>query len=164
MENLLEVLELDELHWYVSHKRPSEARQNVYLMTAVSRKPRQIVGFDVAFDKSAERIQGMVDTAPPAKTYYTDNYSAYEDVAYFGERVCGKSNTFTVESVNADLRHYIPILARRSRCFPRSLETLQAVLDVFVAAYNRFGGAKERFRRGRDPNARELPFSVLDFL
>ena len=57
MENLLEVLELDELHWYVSHKRPEEARQNVYLMTAVSRKPRKIVGFDVAFDKSAEPIQ-----------------------------------------------------------------------------------------------------------
>jgi len=160
----LEVLELDELHWYVGHKRPAEARQNVYLMTAVSRKPRKIVGFDVAFDKSAERIQGMVDTAPPAKTYYTDNYSAYEDVAYFGAHICGKSNTFTVESVNADLRHYIPVLARRSRCFPRSLETLQAVLDVFVAAYNRFGVAKERFRRSRHPNARELPFSVLDFL
>ena len=160
----MEVLELDELHWYVGHKRPIEARQNVYLMTAVSRKSRRIVGFDVAFDKSAERIQGMVDTAPPTKIYYTDNYSAYEDVAYLGEHIRGKSNTFTVESVNADLRHYIPILARRSRCFPRSLETLQAVLDVFVATYNRFGVAKERFRRGSDPNAGELPFSVLDSL
>jgi len=27
-----------------------------------------------------------------------------------------------------------------------------------------FGMAKLRFRHGRDPNARELPFSVLDFL
>ena len=95
---------------------------------------------------------------------YTDNYSAYESVAYFGEHVCGKSDTFTVESVNADLRHYIPILARRSRCFARSIETLQAVMEVFVAAYNRFGAAKARFRRTRNPNARELPFSVLDFL
>ena len=161
---MLEVLELDELHWYVGRKRPAGARRNVYLMTAVSRKPRKIVGFDVAFDKSANRIQGMIDIAPPAKTYYTDKYSAYEDVVYFGEHVRGKSNTFTVESVNADLRHYIPILARRSRCFPRSLETLQAVLDVFVAAYNRFGVAKEQFRRNRFRGARELPFSVLDFL
>jgi len=164
VDNLLEVLELDELHWYVKHKRPSEARQNVYLMTAVSRNPRQIVGFDVAFDKTAERIQRLVDAAPPAKIYYTDNYLAYGDVAYFGAHVCGKSDTFTVEGVNADLRHYIPVLARRSRCFPRSLEALQAVVEVFVAAYNRFGVAKEKFRRGRDPNARELPFSVLDFL
>ena len=75
-----------------------------------------------------------------------------------------KSDTFTVEGVNADLRHYIPILARKSRCFARSLDTLRAVLGLFVAAYNRFGVAKEKFRRGRDPNSRELPFSVLDFL
>jgi len=78
--------------------------------------------------------------------------------------VRNKDDTFTVEGVNADLRHYIPILARRSRCFPRKLETLRVVLDIFVEAYNRFGEAKMKFRRNRDPKARELPFSVLDFL
>ncbi|MCL1820692.1 MAG: hypothetical protein FWG36_08570, partial [Oscillospiraceae bacterium] len=78
--------------------------------------------------------------------------------------VSNKNDTFTVEGVNADLRHYIPILARRSRCFPRSLETLKAVLDVFVDAYNKFGIAKMKFRQNRNPNSRELPFSVLDFL
>ena len=75
-----------------------------------------------------------------------------------------KSDTFTVESVNADLRHYIPILRRRSRCFPRKLETLKAVLTVFADAYNAFGVAKMNFRHNRDKNSRELPFSVLDFL
>ena len=75
-----------------------------------------------------------------------------------------KSDTFTVESVNADLRHYIPILARRSRCFARKIVTLRAVVEVFVEAYNKLGIAKMKFRQGRDPNSRELPFSVLDFL
>ena len=75
-----------------------------------------------------------------------------------------KSNTFTVEGVNADLRHYIPLLARRSRCFPRKLETLYAVVAVFVDAYNKFGVAKMKFRQNRNPNARELLFSVLDYL
>ena len=75
-----------------------------------------------------------------------------------------KNDTFTVESVNADLRHYIPILRRRSRCFPRKLETLKAVLEVFADAYNAFGVAKMDFRQNRDPNARELPFSVLDYI
>ena len=53
---------------------------------------------------------------------------------------------------------------RRSRCFPRKLEPLKAVVEVFVEAYNAFGMAKMKFRQYRDPNARELPFSVLDFL
>ena len=67
-----------------------------------------------------------------------------------------------MEGVNADLRHYIPILARRSRCFARKIETLRAVMDVFVEAYNRFGIAKMKYRQNR--KSRELPFSVLDFL
>jgi hypothetical protein len=78
--------------------------------------------------------------------------------------VSNKNDTFTVEGVNADLRHYIPILRRRSRCFPRKLETLRAVIAVFVDAYNRFGVAKMEFRRNRNSKSRELPFSVLDFL
>jgi len=161
------IIEIDELYWFVGKKARSKTRENTYIITMVSREPRQIVGFDVAFDKSPARIQELVDNAPEAEKYCTDGYFGYVDVAYYGEHIrniCDKSNTFTVEGVNADLRHYIPILRRRSRCFPRKLETLQAVLRVFVDAYNAFGVAKMKFRQNRDPNARELPFSVLDFL
>jgi hypothetical protein len=69
---------------------------------------------------------------------------------------------FTVEGVNADLRHYIPILARSSRCFPRKLETQQAVLAVFAEAYNRFGAAKCKWRASHDKG--KVPFSVIHFL
>ena len=133
-------------------------------MTMVSRLPQQIVGFDVARDKSPERIQRIVDSAPESKKYCSDGWSGYIDVVYPGEfirNVRNKNDTFTVEGVNADLRHYIPILARRSRCFPRKLETLQAVLGVFD---NKFGVAKMKFRQNRNLKARELPFSVLDYL
>ena len=166
MDNF-EVLELDELYWFVGKKPRTQTRENVYVMTMVSRNPRQIVGFDVAFDKSPERIQKIVDASPTAKRYCTDGWSGYVDVVYPGEyvrNIANKNETYTVEGVNADLRHYIPILARRSRCFPRSLETLQAVVEVFAEAYNRFGIAKMNFRRNRNPKSRELPFSVLDFL
>jgi len=165
VDNFSDCVELDELYWFVGRKPQSETRENVYIMTAVSRSPRQIVGFDVAFDKSPKRIQAIVDTTPPAQRYFTDGWSGYVDVVYPGEyvrNVRDKSNTFTVEGVNADLRHYIPILARRSRCFPRKLETLQAVIEVFVEAYNRFGIAKAKFRSNR--KSCEPPFSILDFL
>jgi IS1 family transposase len=136
-------------------------------MTMVSRLPRQIVGWDATFDKSPERIQALVDAAPEAENYCTDGYFGYVDVMYPGlhvRNIHNKNDTFTVESVNADLRHYIPILARRSRCFPRGIDTLRAVLEVFAVAYNAFGVAKMKFRHGRDPKSRELPFSVLDFI
>jgi IS1 family transposase len=158
-------LELDELYWFVERKPRTETRENVYVMTMVSREPRQIVGFDVARDKSPARIQAMVDAAPEAEKYCTDGWFGYIDVAYPGKHIRNahdKSDTFTVEGVNADLRHYIPILARRSRCFARKLETLRAVITVFVEAYNRFGKAKLSYRSTH--TSKELPFSALDFL
>jgi len=106
-----------------------------------------------------------VDSAPPARFYASDGYLGYVDVVYPGKHIRNistKDDTFTVESVNADLRHYIPLLRRRSRCFPRSLETLKAVLEVFAEAYNKFGEAKEHFKQHRKNG--EPPFSVLDFL
>lgn len=142
MDNSYETLELDELYWYIERKSYGKTRENVYLMTMVSREPRQIVSFDVAYDKSPNRIQDMVDTSPYAQKYCTDGYLGYVDVIYPGKHIRNihnKNDTHTVESVNADLRHYIPILARRSRCFARKLETLRAVIEVFVDAYNRFG-------------------------
>ena len=131
----------------------------------VSRNPRQIVGFDVAYDKAPERIQKIVDSSPPAGEYCTDGYLGYLDIAYYGKHIRNvrdKKDTCRVESVNADLRHYIPLLRRRSRCFPRKIETLRAVMDVFVDAYNRFGAAKRHFRLTRSSG--NIPFSFLDFL
>ena len=165
VESLKSCLELDEMYWFVGKKPRTETRENTYIITMVSREARQIVGFDVAFDKSPERIQRMVDNAPEAEKYCTDGWFGYVDVVYPGKHIRNthdKSDTYTVEGVNADLRHYIPILARRSRCFARKLDTLYAVLEVFIEAYNRFGVAKMNFMRNR--KSRELPFSVLDYL
>ena len=159
------ILELDELYWFIERKAKTETRENVYVMTMVSRNPRQIVGFDVARDKSSSRIQGIVDNSPWAKQYCTDGYVGYTDTVFPGKHIYNirdKSNTFTVEGVNADLRHYIPVLARRSRCFPRTLDTLRAVVEIFVEAYNRFGVAKIRWRETHDRG--EVPFGVVDFL
>lgn len=165
MDNSYETLELDELYWYIERKSYSKTRENVYLITMVSREPRQIVSFDVAYDKSPNRIQDMVNSVPYAKEYCTDGYLGYVDVIYPGKHVRNihnKNDTYTVEGINADLWHYIPILARRSRCFARKIETLRAVLEVFVEAYNRFGRAKHHYRQFRQNG--EIPFSVVDFL
>ena len=159
--------ELDELYHFVERKGTGETRENCYVIAMVNRLPRQIAGIEAAFDKSPNRIQAMVDASPPAENYATDGYLGYIDVVYPGRHVRNirdKKDTCGVESVNADLRHYIPVLRRRSRCFPRSLDMLNAVLEVFAEAYNAFGVAKMKFRQNRDPNSRELPFSVLDFL
>jgi IS1 family transposase len=165
VHNPLEVAELDELYWFIGKKPRTETRENVYLITMVNREPRQIVGHDVSLSKSRDTIQNIVDNAPHSEKYYTDGYAAYAEVDYYGTHIQNfrdKSNTFTVEGINADIRHYIPLFARRSRCFARSLETLKAVMEIFVDAYNAFGEAKQQFRRLY--GNKELPFSLLNYI
>ncbi len=165
LKNNFQFLELDELYWFVSKKFKTETRENTYVITMVSRAPRQIVGFDAAQDKSPERIQAIVDSSPPAEQYYSDGYRGYTNIVYPGrykQNIHNKNDTFTVESVNSDLRHYIPVLARRSKCFARKLDTLKAVLEVFVDSYNKFGKAKYLYRLKRKNG--DVPFSLLDFL
>ncbi|GHU80640.1 hypothetical protein FACS1894191_6360 [Clostridia bacterium] len=77
VEKCIDCLELDELYWFIGQKADNETRENVYLMTMVSREPRQIAGFKVATDKSAAHIQRIVDNAPPAERYCTDGYIGY---------------------------------------------------------------------------------------
>lgn len=159
-----ETVELDELYWFLESKPHTKTRENVYIMIMASRKPRQIVAHVVSMDKSSQTIQKMVDAAPEAEKYCTDGYNGYLDVVFPGKHIFNihnKNDTFTVESMNADLRHYIPTLARRTRCFPRKLENLQAALDVFVRAYNPFGDAKARFCSLRPHSS--PPFSLFDF-
>ena len=111
-------------------------------MTMISRFPRQIVGFDVDKHKSSEKLQMIVDSVYLAEKYYTDGCKSYLDVDFNGkltQNIRDKSDTHLIESTNSDLRHHIPGLRRRSRCFYRSYETFRAVLSVFINAYNKFG-------------------------
>jgi hypothetical protein len=45
---VVNVLEVDELYWYLEHKPRTGTRENIYIMTMVSRKPRQIMGHVVS--------------------------------------------------------------------------------------------------------------------
>ena len=53
-------LELDELYRFLEEKPNTETRANVYVMTAVIRNPCMILGFDVAQDKTAQGMQGII--------------------------------------------------------------------------------------------------------
>ena len=91
------------------------------------------MGYDIAFDKSRKRIQNLVDSSPVySKIFYDGLHTSLKN----------KSQTYTVEGVNFDLRHYIPPLKRKSKCFFRSIYTMRAVFKIFVYSFNNFASAK----------------------
>ena len=79
----------------------------------------------------AESVQGY--------DYFSDAYEAYQTVLYWPaihHPMSDKSQTYSVEGTNADLRHYLARLRRRSRCFSRCEEALRNAIKLFVFAYN----------------------------
>ena len=173
-----DAFELDELYHFINRRIPLDLRQNSYVCTMTGRSPRQLVAFHVdnVIEKTA--IQDMVDSVKIADNYFTDGATIYLDVD-FGENrhvrnVHDKSDTHMIESTNADLRHYIAGLARKSRCFFRKQENKIAVLSVFIDAYNKFGEAKLKYRKpvqhkSENPSKHlhkwKYPtYSTLDFL
>ena len=163
----LNAFELDEIFWFIAERKGSENGVNAYVMTMISRKPRQIIAFDVDKTKAQSIIQRMVDNSPAADNYYTDGYFGYGEIAFPGyhySNPINKNDTHLVESINADLRHYIPGLRRRSRIFYRTFETFAAVLAIFVDAYNKYGERKMLYR-SKYPNRKgALPFNIFEFI
>jgi insertion element IS1 protein InsB len=102
----------------------------------------------VVGERTPAAIQQIVDEAPKAKWYYSDGLDAYSRLWYhFGRYKVseGKSDTYSVEADNAELRHYLARLARRSRCFSRCLHALKCALRLFAFCFNSRQLYKQRF-------------------
>jgi IS1 family transposase len=107
---------------------------------AVARDTGLIVGQAVSLDRGVETLQALVDTLPAAERFASDGHAAYAELIWpeGGQHVLsvGKEETHTIESVNANLRTYLKRLARRTRCFSRSLDALRRAIRLFVYYYN----------------------------
>jgi insertion element IS1 protein InsB len=109
------------------------------VVTEVDRTTRCITSWAVVWERTWEVLQGVVEGAAPAQQYYSDAFPTYETLVYYpGQHAVapGKSQTYSVEADNAELRHYLARLGRRSRCFSRSLAALRRAVKLFVHAWN----------------------------
>ena len=128
-------------------------------MTLVDRHSSCILAWRVAFERTEALLQAMVDEAPQAKFYYSDLFSTYRNLVYRPGRYTpmpDKSQTYRVEGDNAELRHYLARLARKSRCFSRCIQALRRAIRLFVYLWNR-----RQLHRQRFPH---YPASLIQFL
>lgn len=117
-------------------------------MTFVERSSSCIVGWRVGYDRDESSLQALLDASPQAVWYYSDLFATYRTLIYTPGThtpMPDKSQTYRVEGVNAELRHYLARLFRKSRCFSRSLHALQRSIKLFVYAWNRRQLYRQRF-------------------
>ena len=116
-------------------------------MTAVERETHCIVGWAVVWHRTEAVLQDLLDNSPYASRYYSDAFPLYQSAIYAGvhQALADKSETYSVEADNSELRHYLARLARKSRCFSRCLLALQRAVQLFIFAWNRRQLHKHRF-------------------
>jgi IS1 family transposase len=124
----------------------------------VDRATRCVLSWAVVAERTSEALQACLERAPQAKQYYSDAFPVY-DTLYYGapyELRSDKQETYAVEAVNADLRHYLKRLARKSRCFSRRLHSLILNIRLFVYCYNYRQLAQRQFP--------QYSFHLVDFI
>lgn len=124
----------------------------------MDRTTRCILSWDLVKERNTRTMQGCLDRALGARRYYSDALPVYGTL-YYGapfELRNDKKETYSVEAVNADLRHYLKRLARRSRCFSRSWRCLHQHVQLFVFCYNQRQLMKRRYPK--------YSFNLIDFL
>jgi IS1 family transposase len=117
------------------------------------------LSWDVALERTTEALQACLGRAPQAKQYYSDDaFPVYDTLSYGApyEIRTDKQETYSVEAVNADLRHDLKRLARKSRCFSRRMQSLARNIRLFVYCYNQRQLAKRTFPK--------YSFHLIDFL
>ena len=117
-----------------------------------------LLSWDVVHTRTTEAMQACLEQAPQAKQYYSDAFPLYDNLYYAApyEIRTDKKETYSVEAVNADLRHYLKRLARKSRCFSRRLDALAQNVRLFAFCYNQRQLMKHRYPK--------YSFHLIDFL
>ncbi|HZO91942.1 MAG TPA: hypothetical protein VFB38_26735 [Chthonomonadaceae bacterium] len=91
------------------------------------------------FTRTFDTMQPILDRAKGATHDFSDGLETYRTLLYAtGQHQVapGKSQTYSVEGDNADLRHYLARLHKKSRCFSRCPKALWRAVWLFVYAYN----------------------------
>jgi len=117
-------------------------------VTLVERRSSCIVGWRVVGERDADTLQAILDASAQAVWYYSDLFATYKALIYTPGThtpMPDKSETFRVEGVNAELRHYLARLRRKTRCFSKCIHALIRSLKLFVYAWNRRQLHKQRY-------------------
>ncbi len=117
-------------------------------MTFVERKTRCVVGWRIALERDEATLQDLLDDTPQAVCYYSDLFATYKALLYTPSThtpMPDKSETYRVEGVNAELRHDLARLRRKTRCFSKCVKALIPTIKLFVFAWNARQLYRQRF-------------------
>ena len=116
----------------------------IYLVLFVDRATRCIISWALVSQRTFDTMQPLADAvwqhSAQSRVFYSDQLETYRTLLYrqgTHKPQPDKSQTYSVEGCNADLRCYVSALIRRTRGFARSVESLRRLIWLWLFCYNR---------------------------
>lgn len=119
--------ELDELYTYVGNKD-----NECWIMYAINRSTRKVIECVVG-KRTTDNIKRVVEkvlTLKPKKIY-TDFLNIYPALIPASLHKASRYRTNRIERLNLTLRTHLKRLSRKTICFSRSLQMLEACLKIY---------------------------------
>ncbi|MFJ1425009.1 IS1 family transposase [Capnocytophaga canimorsus] len=130
-EKPISVVEIDELHSYLQSKK------YCWIWIAVDREGKRYLDFVVGNRgtetglKLWERIN-----QEETKAYCTDYWKSYKEFIPAEKHVQTKAETYTVESYNSRIRHYLARFRRKTKCYTKQLYMMIYSLKLLMLKLN----------------------------
>jgi insertion element IS1 protein InsB len=101
----------------------SKKEQKCWVWLAVDRAKRTILTVRLG-TRGLKNAWELIRRLPPSALFFTDYWQVYPVVLAGCRHIQGKAHTYTVESKNGQLRHYLARLKRRTLCYSKSIHML----------------------------------------
>ncbi|MFK8300197.1 IS1 family transposase [Capnocytophaga canimorsus] len=130
-EKPISVVEIDELHSYVQSKK------YCWIWIAVDREGKRYLDFVVGNRgtetglKLWERIK-----QEETKVYCTDYWKSHKEFTPAEKHLQPKAETYTVESYNSRIQHYLARFRRKTKCYTKQLYMMIYSLKLLMLKLN----------------------------
>ena len=71
-------------------------------------------------------------------SYATDYWRSYEDFIPPEKHIQSKKETYTVESYNSRVRHYLARFKRKTKCYSKSVDMIVISLNLLISKLNNY--------------------------
>ena len=104
----------------MSYGTTLKKQRKVWIWTAIDRRTRKLIAFESGSrgKKTLKRLLVKLSKFN-IKKFCTDYWKVYKSLIPNEKLIQSKKETYTVESINCNIRHYLARFRRRSRCYSK---------------------------------------------
>ena len=108
----------------------SQKKRKLWAWIAIDRYTQEVLGFSIGSRGNKAFKELVREIEKYSVGYYaTDGWKIY-NILSSSKRLIGKKHTTQIESLNANVRHYLASFARKTRCYSKCPEMVE--LSLFL--------------------------------